>query len=534
MTATASYNNATKVITVESNGLPAPVSFGTFPNDNNPNTVTEQDFDHDFLYRGGTFGIARTFDSNGYTHDGFVRRITISTNDLTLFTGGNPHIAVNDNLFVNFSDGLKQKFVFKSTTFTSIAGECWLSSDTSLDFIVDAQATTPVSGTYEYFDQRNGRIETPLGNIGISGNGVAIFNPSAGAGLNPPSGFSWVAAGDLPFVSSGEDSCGGHPEQTGQYHYHDPHFLDCWKSGGAIASYNDYYGSTQYNGNNIRHPDGHSKIIGIAYDGFPIYGPYGYNTPFDNLSGTRTMRTSYAVRDSEVAGRPDYGSTTDNPPAGTLMEDYEYLEGTGDLDTHNGRFAITPEYQDGTYAYFLTVDENNVDNTKFPYIIGNTTRETIDTTFTVSPVQQGGGGGGGDGGGGGPAPILSFTLQPANVSVNANQTATFTVQKLVSPEDGPVSFQWYRSTDGGFAFAAVTGATTNAYSVTALSYMTGYKYRCRIIGPIGAPQPASNSPLDSNAATLTVLGGGGSGSTANRFDSTSSTMDSTLQTYDGT
>jgi len=531
MAATASYNNATKVITVESDGLPAPVSFGTFPNDNNPNTVIEQDFDHDFLYRGGSFGIARTFDSNGYTHDGFVRRITISTNDLTLFTGGNPHIAVDDNIMVVFSDGLKQKFVFKSTTFTSIAGECWLSSDTSLDFIVDAQATTPVSGTYEYFDQRNGRIETPLGNIGISGNGVAIFNPSAGAGLNPPSGFSWVAAGDLPFVSSGEDSCGGHPEQTGQYHYHDPHFLDCWKSGGAIASYNDYYGATQYNGNNIRHPDGHSKIIGIAYDGFPIYGPYGYSTPFDNLSGTRTMRTSYAVRDSEVAGRPDYGSTTDNPPAGTLMEDYEYIEGTGDLDTHNGRFSITPEYQDGTYAYFLTVDENNVDNTKFPYIIGNTTRETIDTTFTVSPVQQGGGGD--QGGGGGIAPILSFTLQPANVSVNANQTATFTVQKLVSPEDGPVSYQWYRSTDGGFAFAAVTGATTNTYAVTALSYMTGYKYRCRIIGPIGAPA-ASNSPLDSNAATLTVLGGGGSGDTANRFDSTSSTMDSTLQTYDGT
>ena len=295
MAATASYNQATKVITVESDGLPAPVSFGTFPNDNNPNTVVEQDFDHDFLYRGGTFGIARTFDSNGYTHDGFVRRVTISVNDLTLFTGGNPSIAENDNIMVVFSDGLKQKFVFKSTTFTSIDGECWLSSDTTLDFIVEEQATTPVSGTYEYYDQRNGRVSTPLGNIGIAGNGVAIFNPSAGAGLNPPSGFSWVAAGDLPFVNSGEDSCGGHPEQGGQYHYHDPHFLDCWKSGGSIASYNDYYGATQYNGNNIRHPDGHSKIIGIAFDGFPIYGPYGYDVPFDNLSGTRTMRTGYAA-----------------------------------------------------------------------------------------------------------------------------------------------------------------------------------------------------------------------------------------------
>ena len=530
MAATASYNQATKVITVESDGLPAPVSFGTFPNDNNPNTVVEQDFDHDFLYRGGSFGIARTFDNNGYTHDGFVRRVTISVNDLTLFTGGNPSIAENDNIMVVFSDGLKQKFVFKSTTFTSIEGECWLSSDTTLDFIVEEQATTPVSGTYEYYDQRNGRVSTPLGNIGIAGNGVAIFNPSAGAGLNPPSGFSWVAAGDLTFVNSGEDSCGGHPEQNGIYHYHDPHFLDCWKSGSSMASYNDYYGATQYNGDNIRHPDGHSKIIGIAFDGFPIYGPYGYDVPFDNLSGTRTMRTGYAVRDTEVAGRPDYGNTADNPPAGTLMEDYEYIEGTGDLDLHNGRFAITPEYQDGTYAYFLTVDETNTDITKFPFIVGLKTRETIDTTFTSETPAAGGGGGAGDG----PAPVLSFSLQPQNATVNAGETATFTVTKLVSPEDGPVAYQWYRSTDGGFAFAAITGATTNTYSVTALSYMTGYKYRCRIAGPIGAPQAASNSPLDSNAVTLTVTGTGSGGSTDNRFDSTSSTLDSTLQTYDGT
>ena len=144
------------------------------------------------------------------------------------------------------------------------------------------------------------------------------------------------------------------------------------------------------------------------------------------------------------------------------------------------------------------------------------------------------GGGGGDGGGGGPLPVLSFALQPQNATVNAGETATFTITKLVSPEDGPVAYQWYRSTDGGFAFAAITGATTNTYAVTALSYMTGYRFRCRISGPIGAPAAAENSPLDSNAVTLTVTGGGSGGSTDNRFDSTSSTMDSTLQTYDGT
>ena len=39
MAATASFNNATKIITVASDGLPRPVSFGTFPNENNPTSV---------------------------------------------------------------------------------------------------------------------------------------------------------------------------------------------------------------------------------------------------------------------------------------------------------------------------------------------------------------------------------------------------------------------------------------------------------------------------------------------------------------
>ena len=42
------------------NGIPNH-EVGTFPNPNNPNTVTEQDFDHDFYYRGGTFGIESLF-----------------------------------------------------------------------------------------------------------------------------------------------------------------------------------------------------------------------------------------------------------------------------------------------------------------------------------------------------------------------------------------------------------------------------------------------------------------------------------------
>ena len=388
-------------------------------------------------------------------------------------------------------------------------------------------------GTYTYYDQRNGRLQTPLGAIGISANGVVLFNPSAGQGGNPPLGFSWNAHYEDSPVSFGGDNCGGHPEQTGQYHYHDSHFLDCWRDNGAMASYNDYYGSSQYNGDILRHPDGHSKIIGFSFDGFPIYGPYGYDTEWNNLSGVRSLISSYEVRDIEVNGRPEYGNTTQNPPAGSLIQDWQYVEGLGDLDVHNGRFCITPEYQNGTYAYFLSIDVD--DQPAFPYMIGTSTRELIDVPINsgANPVTPPPGGGGGE------APVrptLQFTLQPQNVTVNVGESATFTVQSQILPENGPIGYQWYRSTDGGFAFAAITGATSNSYTTTALAYISGYRYRCRITGPLGVPsnRTATNSPLDSNVAVLTVAGQGDGGDLQNRFDSTLSRYDSTSQRYDGT
>ena len=203
------------------------------------------------------------------------------------------------------------------------------------------------------------------------------------------------------------------------------------------------------------------------------------------------------------------------------------------LTTINGRFCVTPEFPNGTYAYFISTDASDADVPTFPYLMGFTPRETLDTTFTIETVIPDPGEGGGGGGGAPVLPTLQFTLQPQNATQNVGETATFTVAAQILPENGPISYQWYRSTDGGFAFAAITGATGTSYSVTALAYMTGYKYRCRIRGPV--PQNnAENSPLDSNSVTLTVTGSGGGGDLDNRFDSTTSTMDSTIQTFDGT
>ena len=135
------------------------------------------------------------------------------------------------------------------------------------------------------------------------------------------------------------------------------------------------------------------------------------------------------------------------------------------------------------------------------------------------------------GGGEAPPATIQIGAQPANATAAANQTVTFVVTAAISPEDGPKSYQWYRSTDGGFSFAVVTGATSNSYAFTALSYMTGYKFRCVIAGPIGQT-PATNSPLTTEIATLTVTGVGGG--TAEDFSSTNLKLDSTQVSFDAT
>jgi hypothetical protein len=117
--------------------------------------------------------------------------------------------------------------------------------------------------------------------------------------------------------------------------------------------------------------DSHSPIIGWAYDGNPIYGPYGYSSPTGG--SVRCLKSGYTP--TLKIGRPN----TSIYPFGFFVEDYEF-NNSGDLDIHNGRFSITPEYPNGIYAYFCTIDPVNIDSVGsfenyrrpiFPYVIGN-------------------------------------------------------------------------------------------------------------------------------------------------------------------
>jgi hypothetical protein len=111
----------------------------------------------------------------------------------------------------------------------------------------------------------------------------------------------------------------------------------------------------------------HSPILGFAYDGNPIYGPYGYSNPLDDSSAISRLSSGYRLNTNRIGG-----PTTDVYPLGTFIEDYTWTpsvnSGKLELDENNGRFCVTPEYPDGKYCYFVTVGITG--NPAFPYILG--------------------------------------------------------------------------------------------------------------------------------------------------------------------
>lgn len=220
-------------------------------------------------------------------------------------------------------------------------------------------------------------IYAALGNIGLWSNGVAIFNPKDGYYWNnSTSAFSMGATTSgynrnaLIYEGISFDNCLGHPAPNGAYHNHvNPSCLY------------DYTNTAV-----------HSPIIGYAFDGFPVYGAYAYT----NTNGTgaiKRMTPSYVLAPStgtvllgantaSAAANPTT-TTTRNAgppinstyPLGYMLEDYVYVAGSGDLDYHNGRFCITPEYPAGTYAYFVTIDATGYP--VYPFVMGPTYYGTV-------------------------------------------------------------------------------------------------------------------------------------------------------------
>lgn len=250
----------------------------------------------------------------------------------------------------------------------------------------DGNPSTPAPQDYLWRIPRNpspamNPLEHGLGQIGVLINGVPIFNAEDGMTYG-------IYRQNAPFwEGDGFDCSGGHPapEMTGPppgpgasvdgiYHYHQVPF----STGYQINP--DYDVCDSYPSDGLFVPDAvaHSPLLGFAFDGYPIYGPYGY----DNTDGTggvvritsgwqlRSITNRQTDQDGNALANPsDWGPPVNATyPLGAYIEDYAFVDGSGHLDAHNGRFCVTPEYPEGTYAYFAIVDDEL--KPRYPYIIG--------------------------------------------------------------------------------------------------------------------------------------------------------------------
>ena len=122
----------------------------------------------------------------------------------------------------------------------------------------------------------------------------------------------------------------------------------------------------------------HSPILGFAYDGNPIYGPYGYQTAIGGA--IRRLQSGYILNTALLSGI--------RPPGfafGYFVNDYLF-DNSGDLDEFGGRYCVTPQFPDGTYAYFYSVDidSSGVAKPKYPYLLGNKFKDTpIEENFVT-------------------------------------------------------------------------------------------------------------------------------------------------------
>ncbi len=216
---------------------------------------------------------------------------------------------------------------------------------------------------------------------GMFANGVAFSAPRAGSesiGIySPPTGFHYNRTFFGNYFKV--DDCGGYVNFARTYSYYDGRFLTrCWDDA-LVYNNNPYYSGSNYNGDYFRHANGHSKMLGFCYDGYPVYGPFGYSDSDDANSACVLMTSSYIAKTGDSHRPVDWKYSNSisvddvayNLTAGAFVEDFEYAEGSGILDQYNGRYAITPEYPQGTYAYYLTFTSDSLLIPKYPYIIGN-------------------------------------------------------------------------------------------------------------------------------------------------------------------
>jgi len=458
----------------------------------------------------GTFAVGRTIDEIGGNASGEISKVVRDGSNVVT------RIYLRQLTGSSFS---KNDLCLGSTGFSfKISEDPYIFNGYYIDFGADAaKFGTFTPGTF-YFAPEN---------ITVKRNYLIKFNQSDSTNNTHPIRFSTTADGthnDTPgtlyYTSTGASSdpaadyeneyapifimnadetnkiyyyCKNHPNMAGSSG--DEGYMILSTDTSAETLTNNYYVENYYGSGGTldysRRSDGHSKILGMSYDGYPIYGPWGYNSsgtavrqvsshrlrttaelpgarPAVNTTGTTTYTVTVSNGEFLFGGsRPNFlslgrgktfifnqddasnngefllfsetdggwhpsssigttsylyelgvtytldGSTVTYaayiagfnaatqrriqivvpvtaPDAlyifgyqtsglglrtvqsgyilGDLVQDYIYDSSVGTLDEFNGKFAVTPDYPNGTYAYFMTEDSSG--NPVYPYVIG--------------------------------------------------------------------------------------------------------------------------------------------------------------------
>lgn len=281
-------------------------------------------------------------------------------------------------------------------------------------------------------------IKTAVSNGAIAAfiNGTVAYRPGDGMSYNNAD--KWHSNA-VYFENIGFDCAHGHPgPMTSDYHHHQNPSAFNIETVPTSSICNVYLADGLY----VPNASTHGPLIGFAPDGFPIYGAYGYTNPLDASTSIKRITPSYRLRNITARTTLPDGTAAVGPTLtqmvqiagpgqpqiqavlGAYLEDFEYVAGLGDLDENNGRFCKTPEYPNGTYCYFATIDATN--KPVYPYLLGKyyngvvlgTTRATISemvTTYTPS------------------LSVSSNNLEQIGLSLFPNPTSDMVVVQSYSP-----------------------------------------------------------------------------------------------------
>lgn len=363
---------------------------------------------------------------------------------------------------------------------------------------------------------------TGLGVIGCFVDGVAMFDSR--------DGFSWNGSGESgmgngywnreAYVNEGAtfDPGQAHQEGSGTHHYHANPLALRYLLGDHVDFDETTRKYRESSGPVVRH----SPILGWVSDGFPVYGPYAFAEATNAASPIRRMTSGFQLRNGQrgtdnlaATGRATIpawaqraygvGANQNGPtvstqyPLGRYMEDNAFLgdisqPSTGqkfmmgidyDLDENNGRWCVTPEFPEGTYAYFVAIAADGAP--VYPYNIGRCYH-------------------------GNPTGAVATQISAGAVSHFSNGTSTMAVVPTPANTTGELTLVWNALEGGTYSVERSTDLKDWTSSDSGINAVLDQaSLRTATSGDAGFFRVRQTALAAFDPATGTATGGGGGG-----------------------